>query len=155
MISFEVVYDQFLSTTNTNFGGLTDEEIQEDLYNWVRLASSYFKFPRVSLEHTVFTVENPGPNGEKGAYFLDNVTQKEITVIVEHMRGISINLQLTDAKKYDMYYQDANLKLPSQTAMITQLNRSLENQISKAKKVESDYYKAIDNKPTIGAIWSS
>lgn len=153
MTKFELVYDQFLSTVNISFPNLTNDEIKEELFNWTVLASSYFKFPRVNIDHVVYTVNKPGPNGEVGAYFKGDLTQKEIMVIIEYMKLVHFQIQLTDSKKYEMYYEDANLKLPSQSAMITQINRSYENQELKAKRTEQDYYRVRDNKPTFGDVW--
>ena len=155
MTNFELVYDQFLSTVSVNFPNLTDTEIKQELFNWTVLASSYFKFPRVDLDHVVYTVNKQGPNGEVGAYFKGELTQKEISVIVEYMKLVHFEIQLTDSKKYEMYYEDANLKMPSQSALITQINRSYENQLAKAKKLEKDYYRVKDNKPTVGSIWNT
>lgn len=155
MTNFELVYDQFLSTVSVNFPNLTNDEIKQELFNWTVLASSYFKFPRVDLDYVVYRVNNPGPNGEVGAYFKGELTQKEITVIVEYMKLVHFEIQLTDSKKYEMYYEDANLKMPSQSALITQINRSYENQQAKAKKAERDYYRVKDNKPTVGSIWNT
>ena len=155
MTNFELVYDQFLSTVSVNFPNLTNSEIKQELFNWTVLASSYFKFPRVDLDHVVYTVNKPGPNNEVGAYFKGELTQKEISVIVEYMKLVYFEIQLTDSKKYEMYYEDANLKMPSQSALITQINRSYENQLSKAKKLEKDYYRVKGNKPTVGSIWNT
>ena len=155
MTKFEVVYDQFLSTVSINFQTLSNDEIKQELFNWTVLASSYFKFPRVDLDFEVYTVNNKGPDGEVGAYFKGDLTQKEITVIVEYMKLVHFEIQLADSKKYEMYYEDANLKLPSQSALITQINRSYENQQTKAKKTEYDYYRVKDGKPTFGSVWTS
>lgn len=153
MTNFELVYDQFLSTVNVNFPNLSNNEIKQELFNWTVLASSYFKFPRVDLDYVVYRVNSPGPEGEVGAYFKGDLTQKEISVIVEYMKLVHFEIELSDSKKYEMYYEDANLKLPSQSALITQINRSYENQSLKARRAERDYYRAKDGKPTVGSIW--
>lgn len=155
MISFEVVYEQFLSFSSINFGEMTDEEIKSDLYSWVLLASSKFKFPRVNLDHILVKETNDNGDEEEKPYFKNDITQKEITVIVEHMNAIAIGMQLAEASSRDDYYVDANLKLPSQTARVTQLNRALENQTFKANRTENDYYRTENDKPTIGGIWDT
>ena len=155
MTDFKLIWDQFLSNVSIKFPNLTDAEIEQELFNWTVQASSYFKFPRIPLDFEVFTKENPGENNEVGPHFLSKLTQAEITVIVEYMKLVHFNIQLADSSKYELYYEDTNLKLPSQTAMITQLNRSLENQRSEARRVEREYYKTKDNKPTIGGIWGT
>lgn len=155
MTKFDVIYEQFLSSVSIKFPNLTNNEIKQELFNWTILASSYFKFPRVSLDYEVYDYNNPSIDGLEGAYFIDDLTQKEIAVIVEYMKLVHFEIQLTDSKKYEMYYEDANLKMPSQSALITQVNRSYENQLKKARKTENDYYRVRDNKPTIGDIWTS
>lgn len=153
MTSFETIYDQFLSTVSIKFNNLTDTEIKQELFNWTVLASSRFKFPRIPLDFEVFDETNQGPDGEVGPYFTSTLTQAEITVIIEYMKLTHYDIQLADSEKYDMYYEDANLKLPSQTAMLTQLNRTYENQRAVARKTENDYYRTHNNQPTIGEIW--
>ena len=155
MTNFELVYDQFLSAVKIDFPNLTPKQIEQELFNWVITASSYFKFPRVSLEFEVYDVNKPGPNDEVGAYFLGELTQKEISVIVEYMKLVHFEMQLADSKKYELYYEDANLKLPSQSNLITQINRSYENQLKKARRTENDYYRVDNNKPTIGRVWNT
>ncbi len=155
MTSFGTVYELFLSMVSIKFPNLDPVEIERELFNWTVLASSYFKFPRISLDYFVVTDENQieYPGLEVGAYFVEELTPKEISVIVEYMKLAHFEIQLSDSKKFEMYYEDANLKLPSQSALITQTNRSYENQLTRARKVESDYYRAFNNKPTIGSIW--
>lgn len=154
MTSFEVVYEQFLSLVSIDFSDLTDSEIKQELFQWTKLASSKFKFPRINLDFVEYTEEEKGPNGETGPYFINEITQKEITVIIEYMKLQYYEQQLIDSKKYEMYYEDANLKLPRQSALITQINRSHENQAQVARRVEHDYYRTKEDKPTIGNIWT-
>lgn len=154
MISLDVVYEQFLSTVKVQFPSLDNNDILQELYNWTVLASAYFKFPRVDLTTVVFTEDAPGPNDEVGAYFVEEVTQSEITVIIEYLKYIALFNLLSDSSKYDMYYQDANLKLPSGSALAAQLNKSVKEQLVNASRAETNYYRAKDNRPTIGDIWT-
>lgn len=153
MTNFETVYEQFLSVVKIDFSSLSDGEVLEELRNWTVMASSYFKFPRVSLDFVEYDLNNPGENGEVGTYFINKLSQKEISVIVEYMKLVHFELQLADSKRYEMYYEDANLKLPSQSALITQTNRAYENQLAKARRLEDNYYRSHNDKPTIGDIW--
>lgn len=154
MTDFRIVYDQFLSSGKYDFNDLTPEEIEKELFNWTVLAISKFKFPFISLDYISYTSENPGPDGETSAQFINDITQREITVIVEYMKLHQIQTVMNDARRYDLYYEDANLKLPSQSAVLTQLNRAFENQKRVAFETERNYEKALDYKPTIGNIWN-
>lgn len=136
------------------FGELTNDEILEELYNLTVLALPKFKFPRVPLNYVKFT-NNDGPDGKNGAYFEEEITQKEITVIVEYMLSLATQKQLAAAIEMDSFYEDANLKLPSVAGKVTQLNRANENQMEKAESSENDYYRSLNNSPTIGNIWNS
>lgn len=154
MISFDIVYEQFLSVSSNDFGDLTNEEIKEELYNLTVLSIPRFRFPRISLKYKTFD-NSEMPDGKGGTYFLEDVTQKEITVIVEYMLSSSTQKQLTAASEENSYYQDANLKLPSVTGRVTQLNRANENQMKKAKRTEEDYYSTRNDSPTLGEIWGT
>lgn len=155
MTKFEIIYERFLSSTNLDFPGLTTEEVKDLLFNWTMTASSKFLFPRVSLELvTVEEDDKNNPDLEPGHYFEGDLTEKEITVIIEFMKEAQLISQLADEQKFQMYYNDANLKLPSQTGLITQLNRAVEAQQKNAKMTEHRYYRSVDNKPTIGKIWT-
>lgn len=153
MTNFEKIYNRFLSATNLDFPGLEVEEVQQILFNWTMTASSKFMFPRVSLE--LVEVKENNPEGLKpGNYFEGDLTEKEITVIIELMKEAQLISQLADEEKFQLYYNDANLKLPSQSGLITQLNRAVETQRVIAKEIQDRYYRTSpDNKPTIGSIW--
>lgn len=150
MTPFKEVYKQFLATVEVDFGDLTNEEIELELQNWVIIAASLFKFPYIDLSHKEIEED-----GKVAAVFINTITQKEITVILAYMQTLVIKQQLLAAKRYDAYYNDANLKMPSQSAMLTQLNRSLENETISAQKVENDYYRTRGNKPTVGDVWTT
>lgn len=145
MTKFKVLYEQFLSLVSLDFGELSNEEIEQELESWVILAAGRFKFPRIPLDFI------PSSEGVE-AHFTNKLTQREITVIIEYMKLIPLNRELNEAKRYESYYNDANLKKPSQSAMLTQINRSVENQSSIANRVELDYYRVDNGKPTIGRI---
>lgn len=155
MTNLEVIYEQFLSSVKIQFPSLDESDILQELYNWTILASSYFKFPRVDLDTVRYTEDTPGPNEEVGDFFKNELSQKEIIVIIEYMKYVTLFQLLSDTSKYDMYYQDSNLKMPSASALAAQLNKSVGEQLLYATKVENDYYRTRNNKPTIGEIWTT
>lgn len=53
MTSFDVVYAAFLSKIlDDEWTGWTEEEVKQDLFEFLTAAIARFKFPRVSLEYT-------------------------------------------------------------------------------------------------------
>ena len=82
------LYPLFLSTINScTYAEITDQELQDELDNLALRAIAKFKFPKVSLEYDYSDeiIDDSLPIVERqkyGYYFINNVTIKEIRVIL-------------------------------------------------------------------------
>lgn len=150
MVPVRKLYEQFMSSLGSSFLlELTNEEIEKELHIWLIRALAKFKYPRVSLDIT------KGQNTDEQWYFVNEVTQKEFEVLLAYMKVYWFEYILANEKRFLLYYEDANLRLPSQGAIMTQLNRTFENATRAAKQAQTDYYKEQDGAPQVGEIWNT
>lgn len=76
------LYQLVLSSLQScTFASLTDEELQTELDNLIKRAIARFKFPKVSLEYA-WDETLDEYNIPKGYYFINEVTMKEILVLL-------------------------------------------------------------------------
>ena len=135
MTQFAVLYDQFLSTvSDTNLSKLTDEEIKAELYNLAIKAIARFKFPQIKLLYTSTVVGDVVTTT-----FTNDVTQRELNVLLAHMKVSWIDFQISKTDKYQNLYYDSAVRTFSAGNLLAQLNRLHENFVKDAKAVEYDY----------------
>ncbi len=126
MLTFDVIYSQFLTSVpeaGESLAHLTDSELKKELYNLAVPAIANFKFPQVDLNY----IDQVDVDGlVNNATFENNVTQKEINVILALMRVEWMQSIINRESRFEQYYFDANMRTHSQGAMLTQLNRRME-----------------------------
>lgn len=147
MLSFGVLYSQFLSSISSyTLAQLSDSEIEAELFNFARRAITTFKFPKIDLSYSL--------NETEQIYYFDNTpTQKELNVILSHMKVAWIDYVISKEERFQIQYYDDNVRTFSSANLIAQLNRLYENLAAKASKEEYDYSRvAADGKPRIGDI---
>jgi hypothetical protein len=151
MVTFNKLYAQFLSSISSyTLSQLSDDEIQAELFNLASRAIAAFKFPKVPL--TYVEVENPN-TGEIMPTFNEDISQKELNVLLAHMKVLWIEFQISKEERTINLYYDDNVRTFSAANMIAQLNRMYENFVIAAKRAEYDYGRvATDGKPRIGDI---
>ena len=132
MTPFDKVYTAFLARI------LEDEwqqwMLQEAEQDWRQLmenALTWFKFPRVSLEHN-----------EDG--FIDDLTQAEIQVIADFMKVEWLNRCIMTWENVKPLYEERDF---SQANLLDKLGSTLEAEKEKAEKRESIYYRSRNGKP--------
>lgn len=147
MVSFETLYNQFLSSISSyTLSQLSDDEIQAELFNLIQRAIGAFKFPKVSFAYSL-------NNSDYQYYFQDNVTQRELSVLLAWMKVYWVEFQISKEELLQVQYYDDNLRTFSTANLLAQLNRMYENFVNAAEKIEYDYSRiASDGKPRIGDI---
>lgn len=147
MVSFEKLYDQFLSTISSyTLAQLREDEVQAELFNFAINAIAKFKFPKVDLSYTL--------NEADFMYYFDNeVTQREFNVILAYMKVEWIGFQISIEERMQNQYYDDNVRTFSVGNLLAQLNRMYENFIEKARLEEYNYGRVnASGKPRIGDI---
>jgi hypothetical protein len=84
MVYFEAINKQLLNTLNSStLAGMSDYEIDETLALLMFRAIADFRFPQIQLVYQ----QEINPNlGLKKYYFTNNITQKEINVLIALMK---------------------------------------------------------------------
>jgi len=147
MVSFDILYSQFLSSISSyTLAQLSDSEIQEELFNFAVRAITSFKFPKVALTYTFNETEFQ-------YYFDNNVTQKELNVILSYMKVAWIDYVISKEERFQNQYYDDNVRTFSIGNLLAQLNRLYENLVEKAKNDEYNYGRVNSSgKPRIGDL---
>ena len=84
MVYFEAINKQLLNTlSSSTLAGMSDYEIDETLALLMFRAIADFRFPQIQLVYQ----QEINPNlGLKKYYFTNNITQKEINVLIALMK---------------------------------------------------------------------
>ena len=126
------VYEAFLSRIlEDEWEQWMREEAEQDWRQILENAISWFKFPRVSLEHDD---EN----------FTDNLTQAEIQVIADFMKVEWLNRCIMTWENVKPLYEERDF---SQANLLDKLGNALETERKTAEKRESIYYRSRNGKP--------
>ena len=132
MTPFSKVYDAFHSRIlEDEWCQWMYEEAEQDWRQILENAITWFKFPRVSLEHD-----------ESG--FVDNLTQAEIQVIADFMKVEWLNRCIMTWENVKPLYTEKDF---SQANLLDKLQKMLESEIARAEKMESIYYRSRKGKP--------
>ena len=147
MVSFDILYSQFLSSISSySLAKLADDEIQAELFNFANRAIANFKFPKVELTYTLNETDYM-------YYFDNNVSQRELNVIISHMKVAWIDYVISKEERFQSQYYDDNVKTFSMGNIVAQLNRLYETLLAKAKSDEYDYGRVNkEGKPRIGDL---
>lgn len=144
---FEELYDQFLtSLSSSTLAELTDREVESELFNLAKRAIGAFKFPKIELTYEF-------DEDEEKHRFTNEVTQRELNVLITLMRLYWIEFLLGEEKRVENLYYDTNVRTFSMGNLLAQLNRMHENAAKAAKRAEYDYGRVnAFKKPSIGDI---
>lgn len=163
------LYPLFLSTlASCTFASYSDEELQAELDNFALRAIAKFKFPKISLDFKYDDRYESGfkpkdadsayPSDEdtterRGYYFLNDITIKEITVIISWMKVYWLEYQLSKERLYKDTIYDKDVKAFSNGNLISSIEKALYAFKTLAKETEMDYGRVnTNNKPSIGDI---
>ena len=132
MTPFSKVYDAFHSRIlEDEWSQWMYEEAEQDWRQILENAITWFKFPRVSLEHD-----------ESG--FIDNLTQAEIQVIADFMKVEWLNRCIMTWENVKPLYEEKDF---SQANLLDKLESALEAEKKSARERESIYYRSRNGKP--------
>ena len=107
------------------------EEAEQDWRQILENAITWFKFPRISLEHT-----------DEG--FVSELGQAEIQVIADFMKVEWLNRCIMTWENVKPLYEERDF---SQANLLDKLSDSLEQERKKAEKREAIYYRSRGGKP--------
>ena len=132
MTPFSKVYDAFLSRIlEDEWQNWLIEEAQQDWFQIMTNAITWFKFPRVSLEFD-----------ENG--FVDDLSNEEIQIIADFMKCEWLNRCIMTWENVKPLYEERDF---SQANLLDKLNELQEAQERKARQREANYYRSIKGKP--------
>ena len=128
MTPFTKVYDAFLSRIlEDEWQQWMYEEAEQDWRQIMDNAITWFKFPRVSLEH------------DNDKNFLEDLTQAEIQVIADFMKVEWLNRCIMTWENVKPLYEERDF---SQANLLDKLGSTLETEERKAKEREAIYYRS-------------
>ena len=132
MTPFSKVYDAFLSRIlEDEWQNWLIEEAQQDWFQIMSNAITWFKFPRVSLEFD-----------ENG--FVDDLSNEEIQIIADFMKCEWLNRCIMTWENIKPMYEERDF---SQANLLDKLKSLQETQEEKAAKREANYYRSRKGKP--------
>lgn len=132
MTSFDDIYDAFLGKmTEDEWEAWTEEEMAVDFRNLLEAAIPWFKFPRVSLERT-----NEG--------FVEDLKNEEIQILASFMKCEWLNRTILSWENIKPLYDERDF---SPAKLLNEFRELLVKEETKARKLESLYYRSIDGKP--------
>lgn len=132
MTPLNTVYTAFFSKmSEDDWTGWNQTEVEADLETLLNAAIGWFKFPRQSLEYT---------NGS----FVNTLTQREILIIAEYMKMEWLSRTILTWENVKPLYDERDY---SPANFLNRLNNLLDKVQKTALKLESIYYRSIDNRP--------
>lgn len=132
MTPLQKVFDAFLATMLEDEWQLwTDYEINQDLRALLMTALPQFRFPRVDL-----TIEEEN--------FVSELSNTEIQILARYMKCEWLNRSILTWENIKPLYEERDFSMAN---MLDKLYDSLAYEKKEAKRVESIYYRSIDNKP--------
>ena len=130
--SVEVIYDAFLTKMlDDEWDEWEEVDLREDLYSLLQSALPYFKFPRVSLVHDETEFEA-------------DLNNEEIQIIATYMKCEWLNRTILTWENVKPLYEERDF---SQANLIDKFNAMLKAEKRNGEKLESFYYRSINNKP--------
>lgn len=132
MTPFQKVYDAFLATMLEDEWQLwTEYEVLQDLRALLMTALPQFRFPRVDL-----SIEEDE--------FIGELNNTEIQILARYMKCEWLNRSILTWENIKPLYEERDFSMAN---MLDKLYDSLEFEKKEAKRIESIYYRSIDNKP--------
>lgn len=132
MTPLQKVFDAFLATMLEDEWQLwTDYEINQDLRALLMTALPQFRFPRVDL-----TIEEEN--------FVSELSNTEIQILARYMKCEWLNRSILTWENIKPLYEERDFSMAN---MLDKLYDSLTYEKKEAKRIESIYYRSIDNKP--------
>jgi hypothetical protein len=150
----DTLFPQFLNSVDScTLSEYSNYQIQTQVGILATRAIADFKFPRVELTYTYDNEANAETAIEKGYYFDNDITQKEVNVIVSRMKHYWVEYQISQERNFQNNYYDSSIRVHSSGNILHNLDKLLKTFKSLADKVEYNYYRVnSDNTPKWGSI---
>ena len=136
----------------TYYNTITQDELDEELYNIAVRAINTFKFPRIALDYATFyavrddnddnvlnEVDSSNEDAVPHAYFIEEVTSKEIEVLLAWMKVYWIEILLSTTDDFENVYTDSNIKTYSRANLIAQNMTRYKEFLAQAHEMETRY----------------
>lgn len=134
MTSLQVVYDAFLSKMlDDEWGQWTQEEVEQDLFELLKGAIPWFKFPRVDL---TLNEDNTG--------FVGDLTNDEVQILATYMKCEWLNRTIMTWENVKTLYEERDF---SQANLLDSFRDMLAREEEKAANLERVYYRSRSDKP--------
>ena len=132
MTSYDKVYDAFHARIlEDEWENWLIEEAEADWRQILEMALPHFKFPRVDLSH-----DDKGFSGDLG--------YEEIQIIANFMKCEWLNRCIMTWENIKPLYVERDF---SQANLLDKLQNMLESELTRAKEIESIYYRSRKGKP--------
>ena len=133
MTSIRKIYDAFLSKMlEDEWLNWTEEEVERDWRMLLDSAIPNFRFPRVDLD-----IDDSGN-------FVGDLNNEEIQILATFMKCEWLNREILTWENIKPLYVERDF---SQANLIDKLQKLLDREESKARKLERIYYRSIHYKP--------
>ena len=133
MTSIRKIYDAFLSKMlEDEWLNWTEEEVESDWRMLLDAAIPNFRFPRVDLD-----IDDSGN-------FVGDLNNEEIQILATFMKCEWLNREILTWENIKPLYVERDF---SQANLIDKLQKLLDREESKARKLERIYYRSIHYKP--------
>lgn len=164
-----VLYPPFRATIRgAYYGIITQDDIDEELYNLACRAIAAFKFPRISTDYRTFYAIRPNENsdvlqevdedegGIPHGYFVNDLTEAELNIIIAWMKAFWCELQVSSSDNFEDVYTDSNIKTFSRANAVDKATTLWKTYVDRAKELEMNYGRVSTLRtPTIGDINSN
>lgn len=148
-----VLFPQFLmSVDSCTISELANFEVEMQLNNLALRAITDFKFPNISLEYD-FDTEVVEDDTFFKYYFKNEITQREINVILARMKQHWVEYQISQERLFMNIHFDKDIRLHSPGNTIDKLVKMLRTFQTMADTVEYNYGRVSNNgRPSIGDV---
>lgn len=137
MVYFEEINKQLLNTiSSSTLSGMSDFEIDETLAMLMFRAIADFRFPQIALTYDKEVNSNLGT---QKYYFTNDITQKEINVLLALMKKYWLEQQLDSERNFEMLYYDKDVRTFSRGNIMQQLKARYEDAKFAAEQAQFDY----------------
>ena len=162
----DLLYPSFRATIRGEYYGIiTQDDIDEECFHLATRAISTFKFPKISTEYvTFYAIRDKDnnlvevslaeyPDAIKHGYFVNDLTQAEVDVLIAWMKVYWCENQISNADNFDDIYTDANIKTYSRANAVDKNTKLLADYRAYAQELETRYSRVNNTgKSSIGDI---
>lgn len=149
-MTFNTFYPQILATLKSKtIAAMSDAQIESYFNDLVIRAIAAFRFPKIPLTYTSAEVD-----GETVYTFDENITQREINVLLVLVKMYWLEQQKDNEELFETLYYDRDVKTYSRGNMIKSLKDNYDVAKKNAKTAQYNYSRiASDGSAGLGDIY--